>query len=189
MMRFTAALALCVLLAGCLPILPPAMSVASLGVSGFSVLTTGKSASDHVLSATNEQDCALYRLAFGQSMCREYREGETRITVSYDYDYPGGDADGGFDLSDTQLAAAPAPEERKTESAQDDGQRVTPTIRPDRGRCSPDRACDAASGQTRVDRPGCGFPEYGCPEHGYPEHAAGSAGRHRCGADRACGTA
>lgn len=133
MMRFTAALALCVLLAGCLPILPPAMSVASLGVSGFSVLTTGKSASDHVLSATNEQDCALYRLAFGQSMCREYREGETRITVSYDYDYPGGDADGGFDLSDTQLAAAPAPEERKTASTQDDGQRVAPTIRPTGG--------------------------------------------------------
>ncbi|GHD49530.1 hypothetical protein GCM10017083_21900 [Thalassobaculum fulvum] len=79
-------------LGGCLP-LP--ITIASTAFSGISYLTTGKSTSDHVLSAAMEEDCALTRPVFGDPVCREVGpggEGRTNaVTVAY---YPGDRDDG-----------------------------------------------------------------------------------------------
>lgn len=48
------------LLAGCG--LPPAVVIASYAIDGVSYLTTGKSVTDHALSAVAQQDCALHRV-------------------------------------------------------------------------------------------------------------------------------
>lgn len=75
------------LLGGCLP-LP--VSIVSTAFSGVSYIASGKSTSDHVLSAAVNQDCALTRPIFGDPVCREIGpngEGATpAVTVAY---YPG----------------------------------------------------------------------------------------------------
>lgn len=48
------------LLAGCG--LPPAVVIASYAIDGVSYVTTGKSMTDHALSAATRQDCAMHRL-------------------------------------------------------------------------------------------------------------------------------
>lgn len=84
-------------LGGCLPI---PISIASSAIAGVSYLTSGKSTTDHVLSATMEQDCALTRPVFGEPVCRDIGpDGEGRtpaVTVAY---YPG-DRDDGLPRSD-----------------------------------------------------------------------------------------
>jgi len=79
-------------LGGCLP-LP--IAIASTALSGISYVTTGKSTSDHVLSAAMEEDCALTRPVFGEPVCREVGpdgKGRTNATtVAY---YPGDRDDG-----------------------------------------------------------------------------------------------
>ncbi|HEV2550731.1 MAG TPA: SPOR domain-containing protein [Stellaceae bacterium] len=63
-------LALAALLpAGCA--LPPAVTLASLAADGVSYATTGKSVSDHGISAATGNDCALMRPVFtGKAMCQ-----------------------------------------------------------------------------------------------------------------------
>jgi len=65
-----ALLALAALLpAGC--VLPPAVTLASLAADGVSYATTGKSVSDHGISAATGNDCAMMRPIFtGKAMCR-----------------------------------------------------------------------------------------------------------------------
>ena len=105
MMRVAVSVGLCTMLAGCLPFLPPVMSAASLGVSGFSVLTTGKSTSDHIVSAANGKNCALHRLLFLNPICREYTEADIQIAVTYPTSFPGDHADGGPDVTEGQQVA------------------------------------------------------------------------------------
>ncbi len=87
-------------LGGCLP-LP--ITIATTAFSGISYLSSGKSTTDHVLSATMEQDCALTRPVFGEPFCRDIGpdgEGSTpAVIVAY---YPG-DRDGVTE--DERLAA------------------------------------------------------------------------------------
>jgi hypothetical protein len=47
------------------------LNIVSFGISGISYITTGKSLSDHAFSAMREQDCALHRLVFDESMCHK----------------------------------------------------------------------------------------------------------------------
>lgn len=63
-------LALAALLpAGCA--LPPAVTLASLAADGVSYAATGKSVSDHGISAATGNDCALMRPVFtGKAMCQ-----------------------------------------------------------------------------------------------------------------------
>lgn len=78
-------------LGGCLP-LP--ITIASSAFSGISYLASGKSTTDHVLSATMEQDCALTRPVFGEPFCRDVGpDGEGRTPVITVASYPG-DRDG-----------------------------------------------------------------------------------------------
>lgn len=64
-------------LSGCA--LPPAVSVASLVADGVSYAATGKSTTDHAISAVARQDCALLRLAQGEELCDP--EGEALIEL------------------------------------------------------------------------------------------------------------
>ncbi len=52
--------------------LPPVVNLASFALDGMSLLSTGKSVSDHVLSAAAEKDCAVWRLVKNEDVCREY---------------------------------------------------------------------------------------------------------------------
>ncbi len=55
------------LLSGCA--VPPAVTVASLAADGVSYVATGKSVTDHGLSAATGEDCALLRVVRHQSVC------------------------------------------------------------------------------------------------------------------------
>ncbi len=52
--------------------LPPVVNLASFALDGMSLLSTGKSVSDHVLSAAAERDCAVWRVVNNEDVCREY---------------------------------------------------------------------------------------------------------------------
>lgn len=74
-------------LGGCLP-LP--IAIATTAFSGISYLTSGKSTTDHVLSATMEQDCALTRPVFGEPFCRDVGpDGEGATPAMTVASYPG----------------------------------------------------------------------------------------------------
>ncbi len=109
-------------LGGCLP-LP--ITIATASFSGVSYLASGKSTTDHVLSATFEKDCALTRPVLGEPVCRDLGpNGEGGTSAMVVANYPG-DRDGlgseewadsrsqgAFDLTslnpdDGQVAAAP----------------------------------------------------------------------------------
>lgn len=54
-------------LAGCA--LPPVVTVASLVLDGASYVATGKSTTDHAISALADEDCALLRVIDGKEIC------------------------------------------------------------------------------------------------------------------------
>lgn len=57
-----------ILLSGCA--IPPAISIASYVLDGISYAATGKSVSDHGISAVAGRDCAAFRILKGQNPCR-----------------------------------------------------------------------------------------------------------------------
>ncbi|HKX07721.1 MAG TPA: SPOR domain-containing protein [Stellaceae bacterium] len=57
-----------ILLGGCA--IPPAISIASYVLDGISYAATGKSVSDHGISAVAGRDCATFRILKGQNPCR-----------------------------------------------------------------------------------------------------------------------
>lgn len=74
-MRNVLAMFACFGLTGC--VLPPVLSYASMALDGASYLATGKSISDHALSAAVKQDCAVWRVVSEQdvdAVCQEYAE-------------------------------------------------------------------------------------------------------------------
>lgn len=77
------------LMAGCVPLIPLPISIVTSGLSGISFLTTGKSTTDHVISAANKQDCVMHRVAFGEEICRNYAVGEYRPHTAYSNHFPG----------------------------------------------------------------------------------------------------
>lgn len=80
-------------LGGCLP-LP--ITIVSTAFTGVSYLATGKSTTDHVLSATVEEDCALTNPIFGEDICKERSDvAEDNVSYAQVAQYPG-DRDDGF---------------------------------------------------------------------------------------------
>lgn len=73
---------LAVLVLGAIPLLvggcgiPIAVSVASYAADGVLLLTTDKTGSDHLMSLSAGQDCAMWRVAEGRTMCVDYKPGE-----------------------------------------------------------------------------------------------------------------
>ena len=81
-LRITGALGLVVALSGCLA-LPPALQLASLAIDGISYMQTGKSVSDHALSAITNKDCAMLRaLDDVNSVCTEHDAIDMDISVA-----------------------------------------------------------------------------------------------------------
>ncbi|MCZ4280358.1 hypothetical protein O4H49_06195 [Kiloniella laminariae] len=74
MRRFSVAAALAFTLSGCA--LPPAIGVASIAVDVASYFFSGKTLTDHGISAVAQQDCALIRIMEGD-LCDEYSDFET----------------------------------------------------------------------------------------------------------------
>ncbi len=66
-MRRIAVLFVPFLLAGCA--LPPALTLASLAADGVSYVATGKSTTDHAISAIAQEDCALVRAVREEAIC------------------------------------------------------------------------------------------------------------------------
>ena len=66
-------------LSGCMA-LPPVVTLASLGIDLGSFALTGKTASDHLLSAAAGEDCRLSGVLEGE-ICREEREFEAALAV------------------------------------------------------------------------------------------------------------
>lgn len=51
--------------------LPPILVVASNVIDGMSLIGTGKTVTDHALSAATEEDCALWRVVRGEAICTQ----------------------------------------------------------------------------------------------------------------------
>lgn len=51
--------------------LPSAIAIASYAATGISYLASGKSVSDHALSAMADRDCAMFRIVMGEDICRD----------------------------------------------------------------------------------------------------------------------
>ena len=69
-MRFFFIVLIGIGLSGCA--IPIPLQIASWAASGISYVTTGKSMSDHAVSAVASQDCAVHRLVLGRSMCEAF---------------------------------------------------------------------------------------------------------------------
>lgn len=74
-MKILIALAAALALSGCG--LPPAITIVSYALDGLSLLSTGKSVGDHVLSVAASQDCAVWRFVKDGEICRDFQSGET----------------------------------------------------------------------------------------------------------------
>jgi len=68
-LKLTAVLILTNGVSGCIVALPPAVQAASFALDGLSFATTGKTVTDHALSAVAEQDCAMSRALNGEAIC------------------------------------------------------------------------------------------------------------------------
>ncbi len=84
-----AVITLPILLGGCLPVLPPVVSAISTAMTGASIVMHGKTGSDQVLSVAVNQNCAMYRVAIGEAMCREFEEGERAPEATLVNHFPG----------------------------------------------------------------------------------------------------
>jgi hypothetical protein len=110
------------LMAGCVPLIPLPISIVTSGLSAASFLATGKSTTDHVISAANDQDCAMHRVAFGDEICQNYGADQYKPETSYSSHFPGdreqdpeaADApDYWIDENDTNTAEIPEKVEKK----------------------------------------------------------------------------
>jgi hypothetical protein len=65
---------------------PTAVTLASYGADGVSLVETGKSTTDHLASIVSKKDCAFWRVFRNQKVCRE-RDGD-HDPYQVDYDQP-----------------------------------------------------------------------------------------------------
>lgn len=96
------------LLGGCGAI-PPAIGLLSYAADGVSFLASGKTLSDHALSAAANQDCKLFRMAQNLEVCADWgsepKMAAVRPVRSGDRDAPSW----GDDSSAVQIALGPVP--------------------------------------------------------------------------------
>ncbi len=61
--------------------LPPAVTIASYMVDSLLMTTSGKSSTDHLISLVSSKDCAMWRVARGDSICNPSPPGDPRETL------------------------------------------------------------------------------------------------------------
>ncbi len=75
-------------IAACLPLalagcgLPPAITVISYAIDGFSLFSTGKTVGDHALSVAAKRDCAIWRVVKDGEVCRDFKQGDKSTLVA-----------------------------------------------------------------------------------------------------------
>lgn len=103
-MMATAAVA-AVGLSGCA--VPAAVSIASYAADGASLVSTGRSVSDHGISILLQQDCALFRFVRGRAVCKPMKKDDLVYDVAFanrSYSYSDPDSPslpGGVDIART----------------------------------------------------------------------------------------
>jgi len=108
-MRCAVILALPLLLGGCA--LPPVIGAVAYLIDGASYVETGKSVSDHALSAVAHEDCAMWRLLKGELICQGPNDkGKPNMfaVAAATTVYPGDAPDSDSDVQPTMVAEAPA---------------------------------------------------------------------------------
>jgi hypothetical protein len=78
----TIVLGLILLLSAACVAVPPAVTIASWAINGISYLASGKSVSDHAISAVLDMDCATWRIIKGDPICVDYPVEETPVMVA-----------------------------------------------------------------------------------------------------------
>lgn len=122
--------ALLLALNGCAAI-PPAITLASLGVDLGSFALTGKTASDHLLSAAAGEDCRLTGVLEGE-ICREEREFEVALAVLQPLPEEGEpqvqlvQADGGFAIPSGTVTNAETRQGQTVEPAETEPVEIPP---------------------------------------------------------------
>lgn len=76
-MRRIAILFVPFVLAGCAAALPPQLALVSQAADGVAYVFTGKSGTDHIVSAAFRRDCAVIRMVQGEAICKARREDTT----------------------------------------------------------------------------------------------------------------
>ena len=70
-----------VALSGCA--VPAAVSIASYAADGASLVSTGRSVSDHGISILLQQDCALFRFVRGRAVCKPMAKDDLVYDVAF----------------------------------------------------------------------------------------------------------
>ncbi len=112
-MRRIAILFVPFVLAGCAAALPPQLALVSQAADGVSYVFTGKSSTDHIVSAAFSRDCAVVRMAQGEAICRARREdtelGQAEIQIYGGHPGAALDAPAAGDQTVALASVAPAP--------------------------------------------------------------------------------
>lgn len=109
-MRPIAALALPALLAVTACSIPTPFTVVTFAVDGISLIVSGKSLSDHALSAVNNEDCAMWRVFKDRPICHEYDAPDAVLAAVPVADEPSPAAE---ELDEADIAVAEAVPETK----------------------------------------------------------------------------
>jgi len=62
---------------------PIILAALSYGADGVSLVSTGKTSTDHLLSMTSQQDCAMWRMVENKPICKEREDGVDPYDVDY----------------------------------------------------------------------------------------------------------
>jgi len=112
-MRRIAILFVPFVLAGCTAALPPQLALVSQAADGVSYVFTGKSSTDHIVSAAFSRDCAVVRMAQGEAICKPRREdtelGQAEIQIYGGHPGAALDAPTAGDQTVALASVAPAP--------------------------------------------------------------------------------
>jgi hypothetical protein len=87
---------------------PVAVTAASYGGDGVSLVETNKTATDHLLSMISKRDCAMWRMFRNQHVCRERDDDRDPYDVSYQEPFRQA-GEGGVEYLPPAHAAADAP--------------------------------------------------------------------------------
>jgi hypothetical protein len=111
-MRRIAILFVPFVMAGCAAALPPQLALVSQAADGVSYVFTGKSSTDHIVSAAFSRDCAVIRMVQGEAICKARREdtelGQAEIQINGGEPGAAFDTPGSGDQTVALAAVAPA---------------------------------------------------------------------------------
>ena len=94
---------------------PVAVAAASYGADGVSLVSTGKTSSDHFVSMVSKKDCALWRIFRRGKICREREDDHDPYNVNYNEAFRS-QSESGVEYAPPLRATAEAPPTSWTEA-------------------------------------------------------------------------